>query len=615
MDCFFEIYSEEIPAKMQPEAKEQLKNFLEKFLIDIEHESIETFVTPQRLVAHITGLAAQTKEKVEMVRGPKITLPEDIVEKFCKSHGVTKDQLTQQDNYFYVSQTTPSKKADEVISQAIHTVLTTFHWPKTMRWPQAKIKWVRPIRSIMVVLDQKPLIFDVDIVGLKTTDHTTGHRFLSPQKIQPKTFAEYVKLLKENKVILNDLERQKIIEDNLQGAVPDKDLLIENAGLAEFPVVKKGAISDEFMKLPKAVLRTVMKVHQKYFFFEDAPHFAAVCNVLENSVIKGYERVLRARLSDARFFYLEDLKVPLKDHDLSRIVFYKGIGTIKDKISRMSNILRGSEEGKVLRLCKKDLMTQMVSEFPELHGIMGSIYAKAQKEKDVICEAIEDHLRLQPQTELGAKVALVDRLDSLVGLIGSGVKISGSKDPYGLRRHALTIIRIYEKFPDFEPLEVLISKVLKQYKTLPSDTAQIVEQFIYSRFKIYYQEDAAYVQVAISKYPLHQLRKASQDIKEFVHTKEGEEFLKGFKRLLGLVNVNKTTGEILPLHESEIFLNAKLSKALTFSDLKSIAPHLTKFFNEITVNEGAPHIVQSRQNLLFALKQSIEVLGDFSKIV
>ncbi len=612
MQCFFEIYSEEIPAMMQLDAQKQLKDLLEKFFSHIDYESIETFVTPQRLVGYIQGLSSYTKEKVEWIRGPKVNMPPEIVTKFCQTQGIKKELLVEKEGHFYFEKKTPAILAKEILTGLIPYILESFSWPKVMKWPQSEAKWVRPIRSVMMILNGEPLFMNVPMLGLKTSDFTIGHRFLSPSKISPKTFEDYKASLKEHYVILDHQERQNIIKENLQGAELDKELLEENAGLTEWPVVKKGQIASEFMTLPSEVLKTVMKKHQKYFFFANEPAFLAVCNVLTDNVIKGYERVLRARLNDARFFYNEDLKTPLKKHDLSKIVFYKGLGTIEDKVDRMLSLTKDADEQSVIRLCKKDLLTQMVYEFPELEGVMGSVYAKAQGTPSHIADAILDHMSLSPETELGAKVALLDRLDSLVGLIGTGVKISGSKDPYGLRRHALTIIRIYEKFPQIEPLEGLIAKSLKKFKKLPQETAKIVEDFIYSRLKIYYQDDALYVQIATSRYPLHELRNASLQIKALLTQERAQEFLQGFKRLLGLLKVTKVSGEILPLHKEERALYDFIMSGIQLDNLIQVGQHLQNYFNEVTVNEGATHIVQSRQNLLFSLKQKIDLLGDFS---
>lgn len=612
MEFFFEIYSEETPAVMQLDAQQQLHVILKKFFENLTHQSVETFVTPQRLVGVVRGLSESTKEITEIIRGPKTTLTPEIIDRFCKTHHIKKEKLLSKDGYFYVEKKTQSIPTKTFIQNLIPFILESFHWPKVMRWPQSKIKWTRPIRSIMMVLNKEPITIEIPELGITTKDHTIGHRFLSPKPITPKTFDEYQTSLKEHFVILSHQERQNIIKENLQGAFLDEDLLIENAGLTEFPVVQKGNIDESFMKLPKEVLKTVMKKHQKYFFFENQPQFCAVCNILDKGIIKGYERVLRARLKDAQFFYDADVKIPLKNYNLSNIVFYKGLGSIQDKVNRLLGATKDSSEQAVIRLCKKDLLTQMVYEFPELQGIMGGIYAKAQKQPDAISEAIIDHVRLQPLTPLGAKVALLDRLDSLVGLIGSGVKMSGSKDPYGLRRHAITIIRIYEQFKEFEPLETLIIKTFKQFKKLPPNTCEIVEEFIYSRLKAYYHEDANYIHMALKKYPLHELKDQALKIKEFLHTQEGKVFLQAYKRLLGLLNVTKKTGEVLPSHASEIFLNEKLNMNINLKDLTLIGKNLETFFNEVTLNEGAAHMVQSRQNLLFLLKQKISTLGEFS---
>ena len=610
MDFFFEIYSEEIPALMQEGAQQQLQTLLEKLCGS--EATIGTYITPQRLVGHVTNFPDVFPESIVWIRGPRENAPIIAIEKFCSMHQITPSDLVVKNEYWYFQKIEPSQETKPLIPDFMNTILSEISWPKTMHWPQATMRWVRPIRAVMVVCNGEPLIFDIPQLGIRTTSTTLGHRFLAPYSFESKTFEEYKAQLYQHYVVLDSKERRNIIQEHLQGALIDEDLMKENIGLTEWPVVRKGNIAPEFMTLPKVVLRTVMKVHQKYFFFEDAPCFSVVCNTTSDNVMYGYERVLRARLSDARFFYNEDLKNNLKSLDLSKVIFYKGLGSFKDKIVRLLTLAQTDDERLLIELCKQDLVTQMVFEFPELNGIMGHIYAKAQGYPALISEAIEDHIRLDPQTELGAKIALLDHIDSLIGLLGAGVKVSGSKDPFALRRKALIIIRIYERFPYFESLESLLQKSLLSYKGLFGvDILKSAQDFIESRVKALYDFQA--VQMTQGLYPFNMWVEKARNIQIFLESQAGLEFIQTYKRLSGLVKVGsiQESSFMTSDHPSESFLQ---NVEITLDNLTEAAQHIECFLNDITVNEGPAEIVASRQSLLWRVKENISKVANFSLI-
>lgn len=468
-ELLIEFFSEEIPARMQLKAAEDLKSHMNAALtgLALEFSDLETYVTPRRLVCVVNDLTTQTKESREERRGPRVGSPEAAMAGFLKAAGVTQDQCVQKGDYWYATIIQKSRQAESLIPELVRGLIRGFSWAKSMRWPGATLSWVRPVRSILCLLGGKPIIFEVPEFGLTTSNKTCGHRFLAAQELEIHSFADYREKLARAYVVLDHAERQQRIEAGLKELAeqnncvlePDKGLLVEVAGLTEYPQPMMGTINAEFMRLPKPVLSTSMRVHQKYFTFVDAsgniaPYFGFAANTVPTDggkdMLRGYERVLRARLSDAAFFYDQDCGIALETlvPKLDKIIFHAKLGTLGQRIQRFNALVDSPEAKRAALLCKADLVSFMVGEFPELQGIMGAVYARAQGESQGISQAIETHYQPVgandscPGNPVAIELALADKIDVLVGFFGIGEAPTGSKDPFALRRAALGIIRI-----------------------------------------------------------------------------------------------------------------------------------------------------------------------------
>jgi len=487
-DLLLELFSEEIPARMQARAAEDLKSIVTGKLVDagLVYEGARAFATPRRLALTIQGLPVRQPDLREEKKGPRVGSPEKAIEGFLKSAGLAsiKDATIQKDpkkgDFYLALVEKPGRPAIEVLSEMLPVVIRTFPWPKSMRWGSGRLTWVRPLHSIVATFGpetEEPDVVPFQVEGIAAGRITRGHRFLAPEAIEVKRFDDYVAKLAKAKVVL-DPERRKaqILADakNLAFAqgfelVEDQALLDEVAGLVEWPVVLMGAFDREFLSIPPEVIRTTIRVNQKCFVLRDpqtaqlVDKFILVANVEApdggKAIVAGNERVIRARLSDAKFFYETDLKTRLEDrlHKFEHIVFHEKLGTQAERIARIERLavelapLVGADADKVKRaatLCKADLVTDVVGEFPELQGLMGKYYAEAQGEDEAVAHACEDHYKpkgpddLVPADPVSVAVALADKLDTLVGFWAIDEKPTGSKDPYALRRAALGVIRI-----------------------------------------------------------------------------------------------------------------------------------------------------------------------------
>jgi glycyl-tRNA synthetase beta chain len=488
-DLLLELFSEEIPARMQAQAARDLERLVVGALSDrgLLFEGVKAFAGPRRLTLAVSGLPAKQPDVSEEKKGPRVGAPDKAVQGFLRSAGVKlEDCETRNDGKgeFYVAaiQLKGSATAD-VIAEFLPEVLAKLPWPKSMRWPQttnAPVRWVRPLHSILCTLDGE--VVDFVFAGAKSGNTTKGHRFLSNGTIAAKRFEDYAKKLRAAHVILDAEERKAIIFEGVKQAafvhglemIPDEGLLDEVSGLAEWPVVLIGAIEDQFMDVPPEILQTAMRTHQKYFSLRDPPtsenktgkfanRFALVANMVAEDggklIVAGNERVLRARLSDAKFFWDQDRKTRLEDrvNALANIVFHAKLGTQLERVERIE-ALAGEIAAKIgadvkkakraARLCKADLTTGVVGEFPELQGVMGRYYALNDGEDPEIADAIRDHYKplgpndAVPASTVSVVAALADKLDQLTGFFGAGEKPTGSGDPFALRRAALGVIRI-----------------------------------------------------------------------------------------------------------------------------------------------------------------------------
>jgi len=521
-ELLLEFFSEEIPARFQKKAISDSKEVFLKILTDYGaiFSDIETYVSPRRIAIRVLQLADRTKDTREEKRGPKVSAPQNAVEGFLKANKKQTADLFEKDGYYHLNIDTEGQNITDIIGEIIEEFIAKMPWQKSMKWYVEEEKalsafWVRPLRSILCVFGEKAISTYIKSVGITTGNYTFGHRFLAPGKITVSSFSDYMDKLEKNYVILDFFKKREYIDKEMtQKAASmglhigvDETLLDEVTGLVEYPFVHIGAIEEKFMSLPSIVLSTSMKVHQKYFTLMYpgdvvAPFFATVTNVPGTDLMhEGLERVLRARLSDAMFFYKEDTDATLEAfaQRLSNVAFHEKLGSIAQKVDRMMSIANTREEHRVIALCKADLMSQMVGEFPELQGIMGEIYAKVQGEEPEVSQAIREHYKpvgandKLPITKTGARVAFFDKLDTLVGFLGVGIYPTGSKDPFALRRAALCIVRLLcdfgEDLLDGENLTWYIETLMTSYSdqgvALEQETVIEVEKFVVERLKVY----------------------------------------------------------------------------------------------------------------------------------
>ena len=473
---------------MQQKAAEDLKRMVTDRLVEagLVYEGAKAFVTPRRLALAIEGLPARQPDIHEEKRGPRVGAPEQAIAGFLKSAGLASigeariEKDPKKGDFYVALVERPGRAAIDVIAEIIPAVIQEFPWPKSMRWSSGNLSWVRPLHSILATFGpqtEAPEVVRFSVDGIEAGDVTCGHRFLAPEPFSVRRFEDYVPKLERAKVVL-DAERraQTILADarNLafaQGCelVEDDALLAEVAGLVEWPLVLMGSFEQSFLEIPPEVIRATIRTNQKCFVLRDASsgkltnRFILVANTEPEdggkAIVAGNARVIKARLQDAKFFWDTDLHVKLEDRlpKLNQIIFHEKLGTQAERVERivhlakeLAHIVKADPQKaeRAAKLCKADLVTNMVGEFPELQGTVGKYYAQAQGEDEAVARAIEDHYKPQgpsdlvPADPVSVAVALADKLDLLVGFWAIGEKPTGSKDPYALRRAALGVIRI-----------------------------------------------------------------------------------------------------------------------------------------------------------------------------
>jgi glycyl-tRNA synthetase beta chain len=518
-DFLLELRSEEIPARMQAKGKDDLARLFAEEIAKagLKADAIETYATPRRLALIARGLPDETQSVSEERKGPRANAPEQALAGFLRSTGLTREQLTERDGVLFAVIDKPGRPTSDVLAEAIPAIIRAFPWPKSMRWGDASIsteslRWVRPLQGIVALFGEA--IVECEVDGIVSGAATMGHRFHHVGPITIGSANDYVEKLRAAHVIVHLSERRKLIEEGAAKAaaaagltvIPDEGLVLENAGLTEWPVPLLGRFDPAFLDVPREVIQLTMRTNQKYFACADAEGrlanaFVCTANIDAHdggaAVIAGNEKVLSARLSDAKFFWEQDLKVSLEDQakKLSDIVFHEKLGTVADKVERVAKLARWLVESGVVkpfaerqrgappsaseafadkvladartstsltlgeedlaqmaetaaRLCKADLVTGMVGEFPELQGIMGGYYARAHGYPDAVADAIRDHYKPVgqgdevPTAPVTVAVSLADKLDTIVSFFVINDRPTGSKDPFALRRAALGVIRL-----------------------------------------------------------------------------------------------------------------------------------------------------------------------------
>ncbi|MDT3683926.1 MAG: glycine--tRNA ligase subunit beta [Pseudorhodoplanes sp.] len=492
-DLLLEFFSEEIPARMQPRAADDLKKLVTDRLVEagLVYEGAKAFATPRRLALAVHGVPVKQPDLKEEKKGPRVGAPEQAIAGFLKSAGLSsldqaKIEKDPKKGEFYVAVVEKKgRDAIEVIAEFVPDIVRNFPWPKSMRWGAESAKpgalnWVRPLHAIVAMFGpetEDPQVVKFEVGGIASGSTTYGHRFLAPGAIEVRRQDDWMAKLEKAKVIVDPAWRQEIIlteAKNLAFAqgyelVEDAGLLQEVAGLVEWPVVLMGSFDESFLAIPDEVIRATIRNNQKCFVVRD-PQTAKLVNkfvLVSNmdatdhgaAIVAGNERVIRARLSDAKFFYETDLKVPLEARlpKFENIIFHEKLGTQAERIERIARLavelapLVKADQKKVeraARLAKADLLTEVVGEFPELQGLMGKYYAEAQGEDEAVAHACEDHYKPQgpndlvPADPVSIAVALADKIDTLVGFWAIDEKPTGSKDPYALRRAALGVVRL-----------------------------------------------------------------------------------------------------------------------------------------------------------------------------
>ncbi|HWI85767.1 MAG TPA: glycine--tRNA ligase subunit beta, partial [Sphingomonas sp.] len=513
-DFLLELLSEEIPARMQEKASADLARLFEAEIAraGLSAEKVETYATPRRLALIARGLPTATQAVSEETKGPKASAPPQALEGFLRKTGVTREQLIERDGILFAVVGKPGRATADVLAETIPAIAAAFPWPKSMRWgaasaSTASLRWVRPLQGIVALLGEDVVPFEID--GIASGAATLGHRFHHPGVITIGSANDYAEKLRACHVILDPAERRGIIEGGARAIaearglhlIPDPGLVAENAGLTEWPVPLLGDFDPAFLDVPREVIQLTMRTNQKYFACVDgegklAPNFICTANIVAAdggaAIVAGNRKVLAARLSDAKFFWEQDLKMPLAEQakKLDQIVFHEKLGTVADKVDRVAKLARwlvesgavghvapaetGAAGGKGIasspeapasagatrladmaeqaaRLAKTDLVTGMVGEFPELQGIMGGYYARAEGVPHEVADAIRDHYKPVgqgdevPTAPVTVAVSLADKLDTIASFFAVDEKPTGSKDPFALRRAALGVIELISR--------------------------------------------------------------------------------------------------------------------------------------------------------------------------
>ncbi|WP_138380648.1 glycine--tRNA ligase subunit beta [Luteithermobacter gelatinilyticus] len=582
-EFLLELFSEEIPARMQKKAAADLKRLVTDKLAEhsLAFEEATAYVTARRLVLHIKWLAQVQPDVREERRGPRADAPDKAIEGFLKSTGLGRDQLEMREEkkgtFLYAVIERKGRPAAEVLAEILPEVIRNFPWPKSQRWGCRSLRWVRPLHSILCLHGGEVVPFDLD-EGLMSGNRTRGHRFLAPDSFTVADFADYRDKLEKACVILAAADRQeKILNDARSLAqdaglelLEDPGLLEELAGLAEYPVTLMGEFDKAFLDVPPEALTSAMRSHQKYFSLLDkdgrlANRFIFVSNMKTNDhggkIVDGNERVLRARLADTKFFWDQDRKVRLEDRlpALNDIVFHEKLGTVGDRVRRLVE-LSGFIAGKIgadvekskraARLSKADLVSGMVGEFPELQGMMGKYYAEAQGEDAAVAHAIAEHYAPKgpndqcPSDPVSVAVALAEKIDTLVGFFGINEKPTGSKDPFALRRAALGVIRLIVE----NDLRLHLVDLFEQAKSCHAVHLQDISDlldFFADRLKVHLKGEGVRHDLITAVFALGgeddlvRLLARVEALKNFLDTEDGANLLAGYKRAVNIVRIEE----------------------------------------------------------------------------
>jgi glycyl-tRNA synthetase beta chain len=703
-DLLLELFCEEIPARMQTQAGDDLKRLVTDALVarGLTYAGAAAFSTPRRLALHVADLPASQPDTREERKGPKVGAPEAALAGFLKSAGLAslddaKIQSDPKKGDFYVAIIERKGRPTlDVLAELLPPILESFPWPKSMRWGAASLsssslRWVRPLHSILATFGpetEEPDIVPFTVGGIASSNGTRGHRFMAPAPFTVRRFDDYVPALEKAKVVLDPARRRDIILYDArtlamaQGLelIEDEGLLHEVAGLVEWPVVLMGEFEAAFLDIPPEVIRATIRANQKCFVLKQAEsdtlanRFILVSNIEASDggaeIARGNGKVVRARLSDARFFWETDLKIRLDERlqKLDSIVFHAKLGTQGERVKRLETLaadlapLVGADPAEARRaaqLCKADLVSEMVGEFPELQGLMGRYYATHQGESPAVAAACEDHYKPQgptdrvPRDSVSIAVALADKLDTLVGFWAIDEKPTGSKDPYALRRAALGVIRLILenelRLPILDATTIALERHSKFAATPVADKSVLLQSllaFFAERLKVYLREtkarhdliDAVFGSAGSDDFTLVVRRVAA--LGTFLGSDEGANLLAGYRRAANILKAEekKAPGEAksfadpfdpaLVAEPAEQALAARLAIAApeaadavkredfeaAMRVLSTLREPVDTFFDAVTVNAPDPAMRLNRLRLLNGFRDAVHEVADFARI-
>ena len=689
-DFLLELRSEEIPARMQASARVELEKLFRAQMsaAGIEAGDLTIWSTPRRLALIARDLPEATAAVSEELKGPRSSAPPQALEGFLRKTGLTQDQLEDRDGVYFAVIDKPGRATAEVLAEAIPAIVRAFAWPKSMRWGKESassesLRWVRPLSGIVAIFGEE--LIQCKVSGISAGFATRGHRFHCPGEITIGSASDYAEKLRACHVIVDQEERQAIIRDGAAKAaadaglslVEDEGLVIENAGLTEWPVPLLGRFDEAFLEVPPEVIQLTARVNQKYFVVNGADGklangFVCTANIDAKDggaeIVAGNRKVLAARLSDARFFWEQDQKKTLAQHaeKLANITFHEKLGTVADKVERVAKLAEWlASEGIVpncdpalarqaAELAKADLVTEMVGEFPELQGLMGGYYARAEGLPDAVADAIRDHYKPVgqgddvPTAPVTVAVALADKLDTLFGFFREDMFPTGSKDPFALRRAGISSLRLILQ----NGLKLSTDAAATQWLGQSDPTARLSEKeiadrkilttipdFLTERLAVQLRETGVSADVVQASREwnsrddtrLDRTETRARDLQAFLATEDGTNLLAGYKRA---ANILKQAGEVsgngaaTPPTDADAALLAALDTAEPaastavaeerFTDamaaLASLRAPIDAFFEGVMVNDPVEELRAYRLGLLARFTGAVHGVADFSKI-
>jgi len=695
-DLLLELFSEEIPARMQAKAADDLRRMVTDKLVaeGLVYEGAKAFATPRRLALTVHGIPARQPDLKTERRGPKMGAPDAAVQGFLKATGLNsldeaKIQRDPKGDFYIALIEKPGRAAIDVLAEILPVIIRTFPWPKSMRWgarsgKPGSLNWVRPLHAITATFGletEEPDVVPFSVDGIEAGQTTYGHRFMAPSAISVRRFEDYEAKLKAAKVILDPQARKDIIFADAkeltfaQGfeLVEDQVLLDEVSGLVEWPVVMMGSFEQEYLAIPEEVIRATIRNNQKCFVVRDSKtgkltnKFVLTANIEAADggkiIVAGNERVIRPRLSDAKFFYETDLKTKLEDRlpKFEQIVFHEKLGTQAARIKRIEVLaaeiapLVGADVGKATRaahLAKADLLTEVVGEFPEVQGLMGKYYALAQGEDASVAAACEEHYKPQgpadrvPTDPVSVAVALADKLDTLVGFWAIDEKPTGSKDPYALRRAALGVIRLIAENALRLSLMKVAASALAGLSVKPADAQKLPSDllaFFADRLKVQLREQGARHDLVDAVFALGgqddllMIVRRVEALGKFLESDDGKNLLAGTKRASNILSIEEkkdkrtfdgapdaalySLGEEKALAKAIGEVQAEASAAVAKEDfaaamsaMAKLRPPVDAFFDKVRVNDDDPKVRENRLKLLNEIRSATRAVADFSKI-